>query len=134
MNSFTAGLALLLVRGKRRVPAPPPKIIEATVVGSAFPCSSKNGEDSIACKNTKYSDKNRANRNKLHQLWALNKNLPPFPCLCHALEQRMQLQASNFLPFSDSGSSTVLLQGPSPSNFLSLSLPKHHSLSYSKPH
>jgi len=33
---FTAGLALLLVRGKRRVPAPPPKMIEATLFGSAF--------------------------------------------------------------------------------------------------
>lgn len=35
-NIFTAGLALLLVRGKRRVPAPPPKMIEATLFGSAF--------------------------------------------------------------------------------------------------
>jgi hypothetical protein len=33
---FTAGLALLLVRGKRRVPAPPPKMIEATLFGSAL--------------------------------------------------------------------------------------------------
>lgn len=34
-SDLTAGLALLLVRGKSLVPAPPPKIIEATVFGSA---------------------------------------------------------------------------------------------------
>lgn len=32
----TAGLALLLVRGNKRVPAPPPNMIEATFFGSAF--------------------------------------------------------------------------------------------------
>ena len=32
---LTAGLALDLVRGKSRVPAPPPNMIEATVFGSA---------------------------------------------------------------------------------------------------
>lgn len=47
-SCLTAGLALLFVRGKRRVPAPPPKIIEATVPGSAFGCSSENDEDSNA--------------------------------------------------------------------------------------
>lgn len=44
--SLTAGLALLLVSGKRRVPAPPPNIIEATVVGSTFGYSN-NGASNV---------------------------------------------------------------------------------------
>lgn len=43
LEYHTAGLALLLVRGKRRVPAPPPSTIAATFFGSAFGDSNNAG-------------------------------------------------------------------------------------------
>jgi len=39
-KQLTAGLARRFVRGKSRVPAPPPRIMEATVLGSLFSVSS----------------------------------------------------------------------------------------------
>ena len=43
---LTAGFALLLVRGNNRVPAPPPSMIAATLLGSAC-CFSKTGPSNI---------------------------------------------------------------------------------------
>ena len=45
LRNHTAGLALLLVRGNRRVPAPPPKTIAATFLGSAFGVSNNAGSN-----------------------------------------------------------------------------------------